>query len=322
MRFSSGKIRPVPARLPLEDAPAPHPEPPKWRRFLAWARGGKGHDWWGERFLRVTSDLFLVCDENLEIVFHNHAFLREIGYEQGTYAGRSLCEFFLAGDRVEVRDAIGRLMRGRPKRMRFQTSLLTRRGMLTLDASVTRTRRGSDGFLLYVVARSDAPRAEQIRELERKLHAAERRENDLILANLPLAMFRTDGRLRVTEASGGLWAEMGVNPRHLLGADVSDASCTLGPRFLHEIDYCDTMAGMTFHTEVEWQGERYEITIEPFADTKRGGQVDGTLAILRRSKQVVARRDRNILHESVRDRVLSVDNASGNGASETVALTR
>lgn len=49
---------------------------------------------WGAALVRIASDPILICNESLQILHHNRAFLKAIGHTSGTYRGLSLDAFF------------------------------------------------------------------------------------------------------------------------------------------------------------------------------------------------------------------------------------
>src|SRR5690606_10019300 len=104
------------------------------------------------------------------------------------------------------------------------------------------------------------------------------------------AAWRTDEKLRVLEAVGTLWNDLGYTRELLPGADLSGAGGASLPSFLLEIDFCDTMAGMTLHTALQMNGQSFSVTVEPFLDER--GRIVGTVGMIRRAPAMV--RDVNL----------------------------
>lgn len=161
--------------------------------------------------------------------------------------------------------------------MRVEATFLTRSGRREVEARVTRTVRSEDRYFLYFIIRDSADR-------KTGSERSTQRAVDSVFKGLPIAAFRTDHQLRITETFGSYWDELGLNVETLTGAELSTPRCTVAPQFFHQIDYCDVMAGLTFHTALSWRGNDLEITIEPFIDRSRGGRVIGTLGTIREAK--------------------------------------
>lgn len=270
---------PVPARMPDSEVPTPDAAPAAWKNGLARAFGEDEETRWGRRMVRVAADAMLVCDESLRIRYHNRAFLRLIGYREGSYKGMSLYDFLPGKDRAEAEEVFAGFFESRTAGIRLNAPFLTLKGKREMDARISRTRVGEGKFLVYFVIRDDSSRAAMVRDLEDK-------SIEPILGGLPVAAFRTDRKLRVTHAFGSLWDDLGFASDSLLGADLSDQGGMAVPRFLHDIDYCDTMAGLTLHTEVTWKEMLFEVTVEPFVDEHRKGRVIGTLGLIRKAKRI------------------------------------
>lgn len=253
--------------------PEPGREGPEWIASLARAFGEDSEEKWGKRVVRAVSDMLLVCDENLDIVYHNRAFLRGIGYAEGTFVKQNLIHFFPLTDREEAYRILHGFLRQRHAGMRVSAGFLTRAGECQFDARITRSRRGDERFHLYFVLRPEARTQED--------PVAEVRD-DALFDELPVAAFRSDRHLRIEQAFGPLWEQFGFSGEQLVGSSLCDQESGMGPQFLREIDYCDTMAGLTLHTEFEWRGENYEITVEPFLDENR--KVAATVGMIRQAK--------------------------------------
>lgn len=263
-------------RSPERDvSPEPGVAPAAWKAAFACAMGEDAVARWGKQLLRITNDMVVICDESWDIVYHNRGFLRGIGHFEGTYEGHNLIEFFPSADRPEARNAFAGLAHSQQGGLRFGATLLTKRGERPFDARVVRSRRANGEFLYYLIIREEQRRKADVKKTERQA-------SELLFAGLPVAAFRTDKRLRIIRAFGSLWDELKVDTSSIKGADLSDPQCHLVPPFLHQIDYCDTMAGLTLHAELAWKQEPYEITVEPFLDKNR--KVVGTIGMLRKAK--------------------------------------
>lgn len=236
---------------------------------------GKG-SYWAEQSVRVASDMVLVCDEDLTIQFHNRALLRFLGHREGSYVGFSLLRFFPEADREDAGAAFESLLHGHGGGIRIQADMLHASGSIRVEARATRTRAAGDKRFLYLVIREALPQ-----RMEQESPATK----DRIFEGLPIAAFRADGQLKVTHVSGSLWADLGLDPERILGADLSSPRCPQTPPFLHEVDYCDTMAGLSFQTGLEWKNHQLIIAIEPFVDLGRRGKVTGILGLVRLAKK-------------------------------------
>jgi len=219
--------------------------------------------------------MVVICNEGMDIVYHNQGFIRGIGHFGGTYEEQNFMSFFPAGDRPDASKAFQTLIRSQQGGLRFGASLLTKRGERPFDARVVRSRRENGEYLLYMILREEQKQKGDVKKTERQA-------SELLFAGLPVAAFRTDKRLRIIKAFGSLWDELKIDTDAIKGADLSNPQCHLVPPFLHQIDYCDTMAGLTLHADLAWRKEPYEITVEPFLDKNR--KVIGTIGMLRKAK--------------------------------------
>ena len=267
--------------------PMPSAEPARWVEAFTRTFGDDGESRWGKRIVRLASDMVVVCDDEMKILYHNRAFLRGVGYQAGTFEGSSLLSFFPQSDLPEAERAFERLLSGRSAGMRIQASFMTQKGDRIFDARVTRSRRGTNAFFLYFVIRDETQREEEVAELKSQLI-------EPLLTGLPVAAFRTDRRLRVTKVFGELWADkFRCTPESLVGMDLSDADCEKTPLFLKQIDYCDTMAGLTLHTDFYYEEIGFEITVEPFLDEKK--KVLGSIGMIRVAKKVASKAETDTL---------------------------
>lgn len=262
------------------DPPIPRKAPPVWIDSFARAFGEDRDTRWGSRLVRLVSDMVLVCDEDLNILYHNRAFLCGVGYQTGTFVGTSLLPFFSENDRPDIENAFGRLLARRSAGMRVHATFMTRKGNRQFDARVTRTRRAKEAFFLYFVIRDETSQVKQIEELEAQTI-------EPLITGLPVAAFRTDHRLRIIQAYGDLWKDaFRCSPNALVGVDLTKPGCRAGSKFLKQIDFSDTMAGMSFHTDFSHQGKGFEITVEPFLNEK--SKIMGSIGMIRMAKKAPA----------------------------------
>ncbi len=261
-------------------APSPDAERAPWKERMSQMMGEIPEKHWGSRLIKLTSDMVLICDENLEIQYHNRAFLRGVGYQSGSFRGHSLLDFIPTKDRGDAESAFAGLMEGPKAGLRINATFLTVMGDRQIDARVTRSRCTNGGMFLYLIAREAL--AQSVVEPAK----ADTVPLGSIFDGLATGVFRTDRKLRITHSNGKLWEELGISSQQLVGADLSDPHCHVTPQFLHELDFCDTMAGITIHTVLEWMDKGFEITVEPFVDKSR--RVIGTIGIVRRTKQPVS----------------------------------
>lgn len=228
---------------------------------------------WGGQLLRIASDPILVCDGSLTIRHHNRAFLKAIGHRSGHFRGFNLAEFFPGEERVGISEVFEDWKRGHAAGMRFQANLVTRRGLLACDFRAVRSRDRFGDYVYYLVAR----------DAGRKKTAAPRdadRDEDPIFRGLPVAVWRTDENLRITQVFGNLWPELGVAGADLVGERFGNRHDSLLPGILRGIDCSDTLSGMSLNCELEQQGEGFVVTVEPFFTS--GGKLIGTVGVLRR----------------------------------------
>lgn len=257
--------------------PIPGKQLPEWVDSLARAFGEDRDTRWGSRLVRLVSDMMLVCDENFKILYHNRAFLNGVGYQAGTFIGTSLLAFFSKADLPDAEYALGRLLSGRSAGMRFQSTFLTRKGKRQFDARVIRTRRAKDSFYLYFVIRDETNRSKEIELLESRMI-------EPLITGLPVAAFRTDHRLRIIQAYGDLWTgAFRCPPKSLIGVDLSQPVGGPASNILSQVDFCDTMAGLTLHTDFSHRDQGYVITVEPFLDEK--SRIMGSIGMIRLAKE-------------------------------------
>lgn len=227
---------------------------------------------WGGQLLRVASDPILICDGTLTIRHHNRAFLKAVGFRAGHFRGFNLAEFFPGEERDGIADLFASWKLGHAAGMRFQANLVTIRGLQAFDFRAVRSRDRFGDFNYYLVARDAVKRPGGIRESET--------DEDPIFRGLPVAAWRTDGNLRITQVFGSLWPELGVAGADLVGELFGKRHDSLLPGMLQEIDCSDTLSGMSLNCEIEREGERFNVSVEPFFNGD-GGLV-GTVGMLRR----------------------------------------
>ncbi len=253
--------------------PEPKKGPVDWRDLLAGPVRSRDLRWGGQ-LLRVASDPILVCDASLTIRHHNRAFLKAVGFRSGHYRGSHLAEFFPGEERDGIFAVFESWKQGHAAGMRFQANLVTNRGLLNLDFRAVRSRERSGDYVYYLVAR-DAGK-------NRGSSAAEKDvAEDPIFRGLPVAVWRTDDHLRITQVFGSLWPELGVAGADLVGERFGKRHDSLLPEILRGIDCSDAISGMSLNCELEQQGERFSVTVEPFLNAS-GGLI-GTIGMVRRS---------------------------------------
>lgn len=234
---------------------------------------------WGGRLIRISSDMMLVCDEDLKILYHNKAFLKGVGFQAGTFVGHSLIDFFPAADRPDICGTFEYVLAEKSKGARMDAKFVTQKGMRIFDSRIVRSVSSNGKYFFYIVARDEtARRVAESRLLENA--------DSGFLDDLPVAAWRTDEELRIIDSCGALWRSLDVQESSLIGLDLGNARCPVTPEFFHRIDFCDTMAGQTLHTGIEWNGDFLDATVEPVLDSER--RVIGTLGMVRLSKNVVS----------------------------------
>ncbi|HRQ89280.1 MAG TPA: PAS domain S-box protein, partial [Bacteroidia bacterium] len=209
--------------------PEPLPEPRKWG-LGAWMRRAP-ESRWGAQLLRIASDIVMVCDEGLTILHHNRAFLKAVGYQEGSFCGRNLVEFFGFGERADVVEVFEDWRRGHAAGMRFQASLSSKRGARPYEFRAVRSRR-KGVYSYYLIGREGQKR--------RPKESAED-EQESIFRGLPVAAWRTDGDLRITRVFGSLWPELGAATEDLVGEVFGRRHDSLLPSFLHDVECSDTL---------------------------------------------------------------------------------
>ncbi len=257
-----------------DTTPEPERGLDRWKAEVAGWLGKDPDERWGAQLLRIASDMMIVCGEDLEILHHNRAFLKAVGYHEGSFRRQRLDEFFPAGERQGVFAAFQDWRRGHAAGMRFQASLLTTKGLRPCDFRAVRSRDRDGGYVYYLVARDTPERARTLSQLEES-------SPEPFFRGLPVAAWRTDADLRILHAYGSLWPELGVASEDLVGEVFGRRHDTLLPSVLLLVDCSDTLAGMSLQTEVSRENEIYNVTVEPFLDA--AGRVVGTVGMVRRA---------------------------------------
>jgi PAS domain S-box-containing protein len=229
---------------------------------------------WGGPLLRIASDMILVCDESLEIVHHNRAFLKAIGHTSGSYRGTGLDAFFPEKERESFLAIFQEWRRGHAAGMRLHAPLLTTRGARPYDFRVVRCRDRKGKYYYYLIGR-------EVLEARRNNRSEDGEGGDPFFQGLPVAAWRTDPELRITKVYGSLWPELGAASEDLVGEVFGRRHDTLLPEVLRGIDCSDTLAGMSLQTELVNGTECFNVTVEPFLDSS--GRVVGTVGLLRRA---------------------------------------
>jgi len=255
--------------------PRPGRARPGWLDALARFFKDDTEERWGGRLIRISNDMMLVCDDSMRILHHNRAFLKGVGYQAGTFMGQSLIDFFPVVNRPEIQGTFEHLCAEKTSGARLDATFVTQRGSRVFDTRIVRSLNSNGRYFFYIVARDETERRNSEEELVKK-------SGNRFLDDLPVAAWRTDEKLRIIDSCGALWQTLDVSETGLLGLDLSDSRCSLTPQVLHQIDYCDTMAGQTLHTSIEWNGESFDATIDPVLDSE--GNVIGTIGMVRHSK--------------------------------------
>lgn len=263
------------SRDPVDTVPVPGEESSGWRRVFDKLLRSDPDERWGSTFLRIASDLLIVCDESLNICHHNRAFLKAVGHNEGTFGGQCLLTFFPRRERDTVIGVFHEWRRGHAAGMRFRAPLLTTRGVRSYEMRVVRCRDPKGVYFYYLVGR-DAPTGKE------SSAGLASEEGEAFFQGLPVAVWRTDSALRITKVYGNLWPELGAASEDLVGEVFGRRHDTLLPELLRGIDCSDTLAGMSLQTEVKGAAGQFSVTVEPFLDAE--GRVVGTVGLLRRAK--------------------------------------
>lgn len=217
--------------------------------------------------------MILICDESLEVLHHNRAFLKGVGHARGSFRGRNLRDFFPDGEGGGVAEAFEEWRSGHAAGMRFQASLLTTGGRRPCDFRVVRSRSGEGRFRYYLVAReTPGARRPQPGRIDEEV--------DPFFRGLPVAAWRTDAHLRITHAYGSLWPELGLASEDLLGEAFGRPRDSQLPALLRGIDCGGVLAGTGVQKELERNGEPFQVVIEPVFGAR--GELAGTIGLLRR----------------------------------------
>jgi len=258
-------------------------------------RGGssRGDDArWGQRFAVAGGEILVACDESLRLLYHNACFARAIGGPRGSYLGLDLGGFFPEAHRSLLLKGFRDLAKGPSSSLEFEAALLTRSEPVTVSGhAAIGIESGQRQVLLTMRARGAAEVAETASRADEGVPAgagAAAGKTDVAdpVAGLPAAIFRTDRTLSIEHASGDLWSSFQIDPSSLVGGSLVDPGCHLVPQFLHEVDYCDTMAGITLQSDLSWRGKDFVLTVEPFVNEDM--KVVGALGILRTAKRIDA----------------------------------
>ncbi len=266
---------PPPSLSEIPDAPTPRAlgRLESLKGLLSGIFGKDPDSRWGTQLMRISSDMIVICDEDLRICHHNRAFLKAIGHSPGSFRGQNLDVFFPESERRGVIEAFDEWRKGHAAGMRFQASFLTTRGTRIFDARVVRSRDKRGSFFYYMVLREDAKPGRSGRH-------PEEHEPEPFFQGLPVAAWRTDASLCVTRVYGNLWPQLGAASEDLIGKNMGDPKRSRLPEVFYGIDLTDSLAGMSLQTEVSREGETFSVTVEPFLD--EAGQVVGTVGLLRR----------------------------------------
>ncbi len=239
-------------------APVPGNSPSRIKVALTKLVGEDPHQRFGTQLIRIASDMIAVCNEDLEIIFHNQAFVKGMGYRDGSFTGQSLLFFFPSADRFDAESAFSGLVNGHAAGLRINASVLTKRAVSQFDIRVVKSRMINGEFLYYLIAREEKPQS----TTPKKIESVPLKHTSFFDA-LPVAVWRTDKRLKITDAEGSLWSEINLNAASQIGESVEGDTSTLLPNWFKRLDFCDTMAGQSFHLEVCDESGNFDVTIEP-----------------------------------------------------------
>lgn len=259
---------------PPECLPLPGRGVARWISELAALFQNDPEKRWGGPLLRIASDMILICSESLKIVHHNRAFLKVIGHASGSYRGMGLGSFFPESERASLIGAFREWRKGHAAGMRLQAPLLTIRGVRFFDLRVVRCRDRRGNYHYYLIGR-------EVPEVRRNARSDLSEGQAPFFRGLPVAAWRTNAELRITRVYGSLWPELGAASEDLVGEVFGRRHDTLLPEVLRGIDCSDTLAGMSFQTEIVNGTEGFNVIVEPFIDAS--GRVVGTVGLLRRA---------------------------------------
>ncbi len=98
-----------------------------------------------------------------------------------------------------------------------------------------------------------------------------------------------------------------MDPERIIENDLSNPYCEKTPEFLQQVDYCDTMMGLTLHTELVWHESGYAITVEPFLDEKK--KILGAIGMIRLIKRITENsHSAKLPFPTARDHTQPIDN--------------
>ncbi len=256
---------------------SPVPTPTRGGAGVSAIFGRNAEAKWGSQLIRIASDIILVCTEELVILHHNRAFLKAVGYGEGSFVGQQLPDFIPREESESVVSAFRSFSEGHAAGMRFSFPLLTTSGTSRFVTRVVRSRHPKGAYRYYLVARGES----KVRKTELPV---QEELIDPLFQKLPVAVWRTDGDLVVSQACGNLWPDLGVKCKDLVGGKLSDATGLSIPRVLLEIDFSDPQDGNTLHTDLVWHEKNYTVTVEPFFD--EAGELLATVGTIRRARVI------------------------------------
>jgi len=265
----------------LESVPSPGDEQNRFLKGLLKGIGEVPEARWGAQLVRIAQDMIIVCDDQLEIQYHNQSFVRKLGFSGGSYRGRNLLDFFPAADREAADAAFEELGGGRMRGIEIEAKFLTRSKPLAIVAEVTRSRRPNGSFYYYMIVRPtrDAPVVAKTRKLEPAAVDPSLKAASELFSELPIAAWRADGDHRITQLFGKLWKELSVDCSASIGVDLSVADLTEGPEILRSIKPAARAGRRSFVAEVSFEGLRYSVTVEPVNGP--GGECTGSVGFIR-----------------------------------------
>jgi len=235
---------------------------------------------WGAQLIRIAQDMIIVCDDKLDIQYHNQSFVKKLGYSSGSYHGRSLLEFFPSAHRDAADSAFEKLRVGSTRGLEVEANFLTRTRPVAFVAEVTRSLRPDGGYYFYMIARpaQKAPERAKTRKMQPASVDPSLQVAADMLERLPIAAWRTDERNCVTQIFGKLWDDLSVDRDATVGVDLSVADMTEGPEIFRLVKPSARAGSHSFVADVAFDGRRYSVTVEPL--TGDGGKRQGSIGFI------------------------------------------
>ena len=245
-----------------ETVSSPGPVRPAWLQGLCKMIGEQPEARWGTQLIRIAQDMILVCDEDLHIHFHNQAFVKRLGYREGSYIGCNLIDFIPKADQPDARKAFNHLGAARVWGIRVEAKFLTRKAPLAFVAEVTRSRRSDGSYFYYLIARPKVVTASSSVDNFSRPPAEESTAMDWV-KHLPVAAWQSDREHRIVALSGKLWSELEVDEKSAVGCQLSVASPDGIPGILAAVKPSLRSALRHSEAEFDFEGKKYQIVVEP-----------------------------------------------------------